>query len=566
MADITTFKKYAIYRIGTGVGVPTVASGVTASDTTITSTVPFVDENGTAIAVDMLVTALLKVGDNKGQVEVFKVPAGGVSSDGLTFTGCIRGIEPGGLDEAGNPDFALSLPEGTILGIAVTSLQLTAICDALLGTLGSTYKLNARPTYTGTNAIHSDRVFADATARDAAITAPTNGDRCYNTGTGTFQKYQGGAWADDATGTTANASTTVAGKVEESTAAQSIAGTDTGETGARTFVVPSQIAKNTQNQAHVYAASSAGSDTYVVTLAVAPAAYAAGQKFVFKADVANTGTATVNFNTLGALTIKRPNGNTLETNDIRANQFVEVEVIDSSNCMMVSQLGNASAEFISTVRTFGENINGTTTPQAVYMSDGTGGRTSGRVYLSDANDSSNEARQFIGFAKENITSGNTGSVYSGIVGGFSGLTVDAFYFVTDTAGSISATAGAAEIPVGQAISTTEIDTRLRPTSMMFISTVNASGVTTGSTITAPAIARIALIKITTPITGAGKEEKGEIMLTKVGKTDGVFQGVGNTNVEVSVSASWSGNTITLTSTSDGSGANMADTAVAYFYR
>jgi hypothetical protein len=39
-------------------------------------------------------------------------------------------------------------------------------------------------------------VFADATARDAAITSPVNGQFAYLTGTSNLTKYTGAAWAD----------------------------------------------------------------------------------------------------------------------------------------------------------------------------------------------------------------------------------------------------------------------------------------------------------------------------------------------------------------------------------
>lgn len=86
-------------------------------------------------------------------------------------------------------------------------------------------------------------VFADATARDAAIASPSNGMMVYNTGTGTIQQYVGGAWASVGTDATANASTTVAGKVEEATAAEIGAGTAAGGTGARLFINPSLAVK-----------------------------------------------------------------------------------------------------------------------------------------------------------------------------------------------------------------------------------------------------------------------------------------------------------------------------------
>lgn len=85
-------------------------------------------------------------------------------------------------------------------------------------------------------------VYANATARDAAITSPVNGMQVYNTADGKFQDYTGGAWVDrESGGTFPNASETVAGKVEIATTAEATAGTDTGGTGATLSVKPSDI-------------------------------------------------------------------------------------------------------------------------------------------------------------------------------------------------------------------------------------------------------------------------------------------------------------------------------------
>ena len=83
-------------------------------------------------------------------------------------------------------------------------------------------------------------VYADATARDAAITSPSNGMIIYNTALGILQQYIGGAWADTASGTTSNASTTVSGKVEIATLSEQQSETDTWWTGAILSVTPSQ--------------------------------------------------------------------------------------------------------------------------------------------------------------------------------------------------------------------------------------------------------------------------------------------------------------------------------------
>lgn len=98
----------------------------------------------------------------------------------------------------------------------------------------------------------------------------------------------------------------------------------------------------------------------------------------------------------------------------------------------------------------GETINGETLPVPVYQSS-----ADSEVYACDANDSAK--LRFIGFAISNSTNGNPITVTTnGIVGGFSGLTVGSIYYVQDTAGSIGTTPGTNKIPVGVAISTTQI--------------------------------------------------------------------------------------------------------------
>jgi hypothetical protein len=85
--------------------------------------------------------------------------------------------------------------------------------------------------------------YATEAARDLAITVPVNGMQVFITDTGKFTDYTAGAWVDrESGGTFANASTTVAGKVEEATLAQVVAKTGTGETGARMFIAPDNAA------------------------------------------------------------------------------------------------------------------------------------------------------------------------------------------------------------------------------------------------------------------------------------------------------------------------------------
>lgn len=95
-------------------------------------------------------------------------------------------------------------------------------------------------------------------------------------------------------------------------------------------------------QTWIFGADAGASDTYVVTLSPVPAAYVTGQHYRFKANTANTGACTVNFNGLGAKTIKKAAGGIttdLADNDIRAGQWVDL-VYDGTNMQMQSLLGN----------------------------------------------------------------------------------------------------------------------------------------------------------------------------------------------------------------------------------
>lgn len=96
-------------------------------------------------------------------------------------------------------------------------------------------------------------------------------------------------------------------------------------------------------------ADAGANDTYACSLSPAPAGYSTRQIFWFTANTANTGAATVNFNALGAKTIKKLAGGIttdLADNDIRAGQSVEV-MYDGTNMQMLSQLGNAPSAAIT---------------------------------------------------------------------------------------------------------------------------------------------------------------------------------------------------------------------------
>lgn len=133
------------------------------------------------------------------------------------------------------------------------------------------------------------------TAQRDALSA-SNGMLIYNSTTGELNQYIGGAWSAVASGSTQpNASATVAGKVEIATTAESIAGTDTGGTGALLSVLPSDIAKNTQSSIFVGGADAGGDDTYVVALTPTLTAYTTRQRLRATLTTANTGACTIDF-------------------------------------------------------------------------------------------------------------------------------------------------------------------------------------------------------------------------------------------------------------------------------
>lgn len=101
--------------------------------------------------------------------------------------------------------------------------------------------------------------------------------------------------------------------------------------------------EDVQQQGGVYAAASGSSGAFTITLSVAPSAYAAGQRFAFKANHAITGAATLDVNSLGAKDVKKVNlagGATpqaLESGDIQSGQMVVV-IYDGTQFIVASRL------------------------------------------------------------------------------------------------------------------------------------------------------------------------------------------------------------------------------------
>jgi len=107
MADATklpTISEMVLYQWSRkGAPAPKLAAPIDADDTTLTFTAALKDVAGA------VVTAGFPFGIRKsnGWVETCWCPAGGLSADGLTATGVVRGIDPGGIDyTVGDSEFA----------------------------------------------------------------------------------------------------------------------------------------------------------------------------------------------------------------------------------------------------------------------------------------------------------------------------------------------------------------------------------------------------------------------------------------------------------------------------
>lgn len=132
------------------------------------------------------------------------------------------------------------------------------------------------------------------------------------------------------------------------TGTQTVAGVKsfTGQINAANLLATSVTVDSTFNSC----VDAGSTDAYACSLSPGGfVSFVTGQLFWFKANTANTGAATVNFQAIGARTIKKMLGGIttdLADNDIRAGQWVQVQY-DGTNWQMQSQLGNATGGITS---------------------------------------------------------------------------------------------------------------------------------------------------------------------------------------------------------------------------
>jgi hypothetical protein len=133
--------------------------------------------------------------------------------------------------------------------------------------------------------------------------------------------------------------------------------------------------------------------------------------------------------------------------------------------------------------TAGEAI---TAGQAIYVSDGSGSKTAGRVYKADATTAySSSAAAVVGIAPNAIASSDTGVLrYGGRVSTLSGLTTGTKYYVSSTPGSLSSTPGTFSRIVGIADSTTSLILLPPDATTTAPSTITTTGTQTALTIPA----------------------------------------------------------------------------------
>jgi hypothetical protein len=211
MADITDFQNRFVGQAESITSPnPRLASPIEEDDLVITLTAPLFNEDGVVPNVD---GSIVIRNITTGYPEGINVKSGNISSDGQTITldALTQRGQPiageNGVDyDGGVEDNRSSHPQNSEVRWQISPLDMQMVFDAVDGVIGSGQKLNARPTFTGEGQ-PALRTFADSTARDAALTSPAAGDKCFLTdGTGE-QHYDGVGWVTLGTATPITAST-----------------------------------------------------------------------------------------------------------------------------------------------------------------------------------------------------------------------------------------------------------------------------------------------------------------------------------------------------------------------
>ena len=113
--------------------------------------------------------------------------------------------------------------------------------------------------------------------------------------------------------------------------------------------------------------SSGSSNAYAVTYSPVPTAYVSGQPYCFFTNFSNTGSATVNVNSLGALTLKKLGGTSLASGDLGSSVEV-VCIYDGTNCEIISQVASSGggSGTVTSVSADGTILTGTVTSSGSF--------------------------------------------------------------------------------------------------------------------------------------------------------------------------------------------------------
>lgn len=140
--------------------------------------------------------------------------------------------------------------------------------------------------------------------------------------------------------------------------------TELGYLNGVTSAVQAQLNdKISQNGSQIYAADAGSTDAYAITLSPALLSYTTGMAVYVKFNTANTGSASLNINSLGAKLIKKNATNDLVTGDIVSGQ-IGCLVYDGTNFQMqsgvasLSGLGTMAYQNADAVAITGGTLNG----------------------------------------------------------------------------------------------------------------------------------------------------------------------------------------------------------------
>lgn len=208
-------------------------AGITASATTVTigSIIKYPSGAKTTQGFDS--TAGFAVIELGGRFERISFGAASVTSNVTSLTDVRRGLSQVSTTANFTAGTGLAWPKGAKITITNDPVffQNTAYID-----LQNTF--SDRVDFSGTT--HSGvRLLTLTTTEQDALTA-VNGDIIYNETANLVHGYVGGAWTSLTAGTVADASATVAGKVEIATAAEAAAATGAGGSGAL-VVLPASL-------------------------------------------------------------------------------------------------------------------------------------------------------------------------------------------------------------------------------------------------------------------------------------------------------------------------------------